>query len=114
MSYRLITLPKYLNINQLNYTVMNIFSTLKSYAGKWSFKSSREFTPEELACVKEAVVVPSEYGNSCCFHMVAGNDKYIPMDRDSEVPVGTFIDLTKAKLVTLQKDGEADIIRVSI
>nr|DAH00756.1 MAG TPA: hypothetical protein [Crassvirales sp.] len=31
MSYRLITLPKYLNINQLNYTVMNIFSTLKSF-----------------------------------------------------------------------------------
>lgn len=93
---------------------MNIFSTLKSYAGKWSFKSSREFTPEELSVVKEAVIVPSEYGNSCCFHMVSGGDKYIPMDRDSTVPVGTLIDLSKAKLVTLCKDGEADIIRVSI
>lgn len=38
---------------------MNIFSTLKTYAGKWSVKSERAFDAEEINAVKQAVVVPS-------------------------------------------------------
>ena len=93
---------------------MIIFSTLRTYAGKWSVKSSRNFTEEEIAAVKSAAVVPSQYGNSVCFMMVGGGQTYIPLANDATVSVGESIDLTKAKLLTLEKEGESDINRVSI
>lgn len=93
---------------------MNIFSTLRTYAGKWSVKSSRVFTQEEIQAVESAIVVPSQYGNSVCFMMVGGGQTYIPLANDATVGVGESIDLTKAKLLTLEKGGESDINRVSI
>lgn len=93
---------------------MNIFSTLRTYVGKWSVKSSRAFTQEEIQAVESAIVVPSQYGNSVCFMMVGGGQTYIPLANDATVGVGESIDLTKAKLLTLEKGGESDINRVSI
>ena len=93
---------------------MNIFSTLRTYVGKWSVKSSRAFTQEEIQAVESATVVPSQYGNSVCFMMVGGGQTYIPLANDATVGVGESIDLTKAKLLTLEKEGESDINRVSI
>ena len=91
---------------------MNIFSSLMVYAGKWNLKASRSFEAEEIAAVSEAEVVPSQYGNSVCFHMVGGGKTYIPLSNDSTIGVGETIDLSKAKLLTLEKDGESDILRV--
>lgn len=91
---------------------MNIFSSLRVYAEKWQLKSSREFTAEEKAAVDEAVVVPSQYGNSVCFTMVSGGKTFIPLSQTSSKTVGDTIDLSKAKLLTLGKCGEADIYRV--
>lgn len=93
---------------------MNIFSSLQVYAGKWSVKSTRAFDADEINAVKSAVVVPSKYGNSVMFTMVAGGQTYIPLANDTTVAVGEAIDLTKAQLLTLSKDGESDIVRVSI
>jgi hypothetical protein len=93
---------------------MNIFSTLRTYAEKWSVKSSRAFTQEEIQAVKSATVVPSQYGNSVCFMMVGGGQTYIPLANDATIGVGESIDLTKAKLLTLEKGGESDINRISI
>ena len=93
---------------------MNILSSLQVYAGKWSVKSTRAFDAEEINAVKEAVVVPSKYGNSVMFTMIAGGQSYIPLANDSTVAVGEVIDLSKAQLLTLSKDGESDIVRVSI
>ena len=93
---------------------MNIFSTLRTYEGKWSVKSSRAFTQEEIQAVESATVVPSQYGSSVCFMMVGGGQTYIPLANDATVGVGESIDLTKAKLLTLEKGGESDINRVSI
>ena len=93
---------------------MNIFASLQVYAGKWSVKSTRAFDAEEINAVKSAVVVPSQYGNSVMFTMVAGGQAYIPLSNDATVAVGESIDLAKAQLVTLSKDGESDIVRVSI
>ena len=91
---------------------MNIFSSLRVYAEKWQLKSSRNFTAEEQAAVDEAVVVPSQYGNSVCFTMVSGGQTFIPLSQTSSKTVGESIDLSKAKLLTLGKSGEADIYRV--
>lgn len=93
---------------------MNIFSTLKTYVGKWSVKSSRAFDAEEINAVKQAVVVPSQFGNSVMFTMVAGGQTYIPLSNDATVGVGEVIDLSKAQILTLSKDGESDIVRVNI
>lgn len=93
---------------------MNIFANLQVYAGKWSVKSTRAFDAEEISAVKSAVVVPSQYGNSVMFTMVAGGQTYIPLANDATVAVGEVIDLSKASLITLSKDGESDIVRVSI
>lgn len=93
---------------------MNIFNSLRVYAGKWEVKESRAFTPEEISAVIQAVVVPSQYGNSVQFTMAGGGLTFIPLDQDSTLGVGEVVDLTKAKLITLGKSGEADIFRVSI
>ena len=87
---------------------------MKVYAGKWSVKETRNFTEEEILQVSQAVVVPSDYGNSVQFTMVSGVLTYIPLDQNSNCAAGEVIDLTKAKLTTLEKSGEADIYRVTI
>ena len=91
---------------------MNIFSSLRVYAGKWSLKASRVFNQEELAGISSARVVPSQYGNSVCFMMVSGGQTFIPLDQSSTLGVGEAVDLSKAELLTLAKEGEADIYRV--
>ena len=93
---------------------MNIFASLQVYAGKWSVKKTREFSQEEIEAITMAVVVPSQYGNSVQFIRKDGGMSFIPLDQNANVGVGEVIDLTKAKLVTLEKQGEADIYRVSI
>ena len=91
---------------------MNIFTSLMVYAGKWNLKASRNFEKEEIAAVSKAEVVSSQYGNSVCFHMVGGGQTFIPLSNDSTLSIGETIDLSKAKLLTLEKDGESDILRV--
>ena len=91
---------------------MNIFSNLRVYAGKWAVKESRVFCQEELAAISSATVVPSKYGSSVCFMMVSGGKTFIPLDQSSRLGVGETVDLSKAELLTLTKEGEADIYRV--
>ena len=93
---------------------MNIFSALRVYAGKWSEKKVEAFKAEEIALVDRAEVVKSQYGLSVCFFMKAGGQSYIPLDQNSSAAIGDTIDLTKAQVVTLCKQGENDIYRVRI
>lgn len=91
---------------------MNIFNNLRVYAGKWQVKESRNLSPEEKASVLQAVVVPSQYGNSVQFTMQGGGLTFIPLSQNSSLCVGELVDLEKAQLVTLCKSGEADIYRI--
>lgn len=91
---------------------MNIFSALRVYAGKWNEKEARAFSKEEIEAVDTAAVVDSQYGMSVCFMMKSGGQTYIPLDRDSKKGVGEIIDLSTAKLITLERQGENDIYRV--
>lgn len=93
---------------------MNIFNSLRNYAGKWSVKESRNFSQEEIDSVSEAYVVDSQYGNSVCFVMVGGGQTYIPLSTNSSLGLGDSVDVSKAKLLTLSRAGEADIQRVEI
>lgn len=91
---------------------MNLFSNLRVYGGKWSVKSSRKFTDEEKSMVTKAQVVESQHGNSCCFFMANGTTMFVPMANDAKSNVGDMIDMSTAEVLTLEKQGEADIQRI--
>lgn len=93
---------------------MNIFNSLRVYAGKWSEKSSRKFDKEEIEATQQAKVVESQYGYSVAFFMKAGGQVFIPLDQNSTLSPGDIVDLNKAQIVTLQRPGEKDIYRVRI
>lgn len=92
---------------------MNIFNALRVYAGKWSVKETKKFSQEEIDLIDKAEVVDSQYGQSVCFFMKTGGMTYIPLDQNSSKATGDTVDLSQASLVTLSKQGEADIYRVS-
>lgn len=54
----------------------------------------------------------SDFGNSVCFFMKAGGQTFIPLSITAKKGVGESVDLRNAKILTLTKSGEADIIRV--
>ena len=91
---------------------MNIFEGLNVYGGKWNVVNSRSFAPEGAALVKNAEVVSSDYGKSVCFFMVGGGQTYIPLSNQSTLGVGDSVDLNKAKVLTLHRDGSDDITRI--
>lgn len=90
---------------------MNIFSSLTHY-GEWIVKNRRNFNEEEVNSIASAVVVPSQYGNSVQFNMVGGGMTFIPLSNQSVKAVGEEVDVASAKLITLSKPGEDDILRV--
>ena len=92
---------------------MNIFNAIKVYAGKWQVKNTRNFTQEEIDAVKSASVVDSQYGLSVCFILWSGGQSYIPLDQNSTKSVGDTVDLSKAQLITLGREGDDDIMRIS-
>ena len=91
---------------------MNIFNSLRVYAGSWAVSGSRSFTEEEIGAVAKAQVVDSQYGYSVCFFMRGGGQTYIPLSNTSSLAVGATVDLTKARLLTLSREGDDDIMRV--
>lgn len=92
--------------------MVNIFENLKKYATKWAEKESRNFTTEEISCVKRTEVVNSQYGLSVCFFFNDGGQSYVPLSSDSKYTLGSSIDMKTAEVVTLSKDGEDDIQRI--
>ncbi len=44
--------------------------------------------------------------------MVSGGKAFLPLDQNSTLGVGETVDMSKAELLTLTKEGEADIYRV--
>ena len=78
----------------------------------WNVKDVRTFNLEEIAAVKNAEVVPSQYGNSVCFFMKSGGQTYIPLYEKSSLTPGDTVNLKKAVLITLCREGEDDICRV--
>ena len=93
---------------------MNIFNAIKVYAGKWQVKDSRAFSQEEIDAVAKASVVDSQYGLSICFFLKSGGQSFIPLSSTSSLNVGDAVNLSAAKLLTLSREGDSDIMRVEI
>ena len=78
----------------------------------WFVKLTRQFTSEEIAAVKKAEVVASQYGNSVCLYMTSGEQKFIPLCSSSCLAIGNTVDLKTAKIIILSKQGQKDIYRI--
>lgn len=93
---------------------MNIFNSLKTYAGKWNPVAEEDFDQESIDAVSKAEVVESQYGYSVAFYLKAGGTKYLPLDKNSNLSPGDTVDLTKATIITLHREGDGDIYKVKI
>lgn len=93
---------------------MNILSKLPIYAGKWKEAAVENIDAADIAAIREAVVVESQFGLSVCMYLHAGGQTYLPLDTNSSLGVGEIVDLTKAKIVTLRRAGDDDIYRIRI
>lgn len=92
---------------------MNIFAGKNVYGeGAWQVTDRRSFEAEEISQVKNAEVVPSDYGLSVCFFMQKGGQIYIPLSRDSKLNAGDSFDVANAEILTLHKEGSGTIERV--
>jgi len=102
---------------------------------EWLVKEIRSFTPEEVATVEDAEVVPSSeeimdanrlgtalpsmlptkvshYRYCVRFRYFGGGYSYIPLSNKSALTIGNKVKISTAKLITLICEGEDDIYRV--
>ena len=96
----------------LRFFCQNLRDKLVEQGRGWRIKETRPFSPDEIAAVERAEVVNTQYGRSVCFHMKRGEDVLIPLSNMSTLNPGDVVDVTKAKFLTLHRDGDEDIIRV--
>lgn len=89
----------------------SILDNLRTYAGKWMVVQTTKIAAEDVAMIKAAHVVESEYGLSVCMLMHSGGMKFIPLSRDSSLDEGDTVDITSIEFLTLAKAGESDILR---
>lgn len=88
---------------------------LTTYGESWKVVNSRSFSEQEIQAVRSNTVVNSQYGKSVCFFMKGGGQTYIPMsNQGADVALGSSIDMSAAKLVTLHREGDGNIMRVEI
>lgn len=94
---------------------MSIFSELKSYAvGQWEVTKEERLSAKEIKSITEGTVVESKYGLSAKLLLAAGGCKFIPLSRDSDLAEGDDIEPSAIVLITLSKEGEADIVRLDM
>lgn len=95
----------------------NVFGngTLTVYGESWMKVNERSFNEAEINAVRSNSVVNSQYGKSVCFFMKGGGQTYIPLSKQGkDAELGSSIDMTAAKLVTLHRDGDGNILRVEL
>lgn len=98
--------------NSDNIEISGITWGLYNNINDWRVKGIRSFNIEERLAVSRAEVVASKYGNSVCFYMTSGGQTYIPLDSNSTLSVGDELNMNTAKLITLCRKGNDDIVRV--
>ena len=93
----------------------NVFGGLQVYGESWMKVNERAFNADEIAAVRSNSVVNSNFGKSVCFFMKGGGQTYIPLSKQgADAPLGSSIDMSTAKLVTLHRQGDGNILRVEL
>ena len=94
---------------------MGILDSLRVYRGKWEESGRQSFSQAELGEVSSAKVVASDYGHSVCFLLKNGGMKFMPVSNTSKpTQVGDSVDLSRAEVITLSREGDDDIQRIEI
>jgi len=94
---------------------MGILDSLRLYRGKWEESGRSGFSASDIEAVASATVVASDFGHSVCFMLKSGGMKFMPVSNTSKpTEVGESVDLTKATVITLSREGDADIERIEI
>ena len=95
---------------------MKIFSKFDTFERRWAEIARRPLSDEEKALITEATVTSNQYGKLVCFALISGQTCEITLDPNSDVPVGTKINVDNLEVITLKCiKGEEDIInRISI
>lgn len=92
----------------------SIFKSLKSYAESWKVVDVTKFEEDDIQEISQAEVIESEFGYSVCFILKSGGKKYIPLEKESSAGLGDIIDVRKATIITLAKQGRENIHRIRI
>ena len=79
-------------------------------------KGDYEPSADDINAVSSAKVVASDFGHSVCFVLKNGGMKFMPVSNTSKAntAVGDTVDLSKCQVVTLSREGDADIQRIEI
>ena len=94
---------------------MGILDSLRLYRGKWEESGRSSFSASDIEAVSSATVVASDFGHSVCFMLKNGGMKFMPVSNTSKpTQVGENVDLSKATVITLSREGDADIERIEI
>ena len=88
---------------------MGLFAKL--YGGSWSLKSTENLLTVDNS-IKSGVVCDGKFGKQVCFTLTTGETGYLPLSRDSQLEAGEEFPVANAKVLTLSKSGEDDIVRV--
>ena len=91
---------------------MGLFNDIKVYATGWAVKSTNKISAADVSAVEKAVVTDSKFGKSVCFYLKSGGQVFHPVAQDSQLSVGQTVDLNAVEVLTLEKSGEEDIIRI--
>lgn len=94
---------------------MGILNSLRLYRGKWEESGRSAFSAEDINEVASATVVASDFGHSVCFMLKSGGMKFMPVSNTSKpTQVGDKVNLENATVITLSREGDADIQRIEI
>lgn len=93
---------------------MGILNHVTMYNGSWEVSNVSNFTAEEKALISKAKIVDSQYGLSVCLFMKNGQKGFIPLSNTSSGNEGDVVDLETAKIIELERVGDAPIYRVEL
>ena len=94
---------------------MGILNSLRVYRGKWEESGREQFSAEDINAISSAKVVASDFGHSVCFLLKNGGMQFMPVSNTSKpTQVGEAVDLEKATVITLSREGDEDIKRIEI
>lgn len=85
---------------------MGLLNSLKKY-GAWTLNISERLASEELATIKSAKVVTSEYGLSVKITFNTGELSFIPLDSKSSLGLDDIVDMSKGTLNEYVKGNES-------
>ena len=90
----------------------NIIKSLPNYSGTFKIKEVRPFAEDEIKKVWSATVVVEKDVNKLRLLLWNSIEVFIEMQEGSTAKEGDVVDLKKAVLIILEREGDEDRVRV--